>query len=127
GAFLCNIVCGYLAVAYGWHFGFGAAALGMVAGLVTYLWKRPEYLAGIGEATSRHAGKSAIFLPIGIALAAGVGLLYHAGVLGAFDDFMGQTWVLLTIIGAALVYAVWFIASQEPQDRGPVATIFIYM
>ncbi len=37
GAFLGTIVCGYLAKAYGWHYGFGAAGIGMVFGLIVFL------------------------------------------------------------------------------------------
>lgn len=36
GAFICNFVCGTLAVVYGWHYGFGAAGVGMCLGLVVY-------------------------------------------------------------------------------------------
>ncbi len=44
GAFLCNLVCGTLAALYGWHYGFGAAGVGMCIGLVIYLWGQ-RYLA----------------------------------------------------------------------------------
>jgi POT family proton-dependent oligopeptide transporter len=44
GAFLCNFVCGTLAALYGWHYGFGAAGVGMVIGLIVYLWGQ-KYLA----------------------------------------------------------------------------------
>jgi POT family proton-dependent oligopeptide transporter len=37
GAFLAPFVCGSLGELYGWHYGFGAAGLGMLAGLVIYL------------------------------------------------------------------------------------------
>ncbi|MFO0593476.1 MAG: peptide MFS transporter [Polyangiaceae bacterium] len=37
GAFICNFVCGTLAAVYGWHYGFGAAGVGMCCGLVIYL------------------------------------------------------------------------------------------
>lgn len=37
GAFICNFVCGTLAAVYGWHYGFGAAGVGMVLGLIVYL------------------------------------------------------------------------------------------
>ncbi len=36
GAFLSNLVCGTLAATLGWHWGFGAAGVGMVIGLVVY-------------------------------------------------------------------------------------------
>jgi POT family proton-dependent oligopeptide transporter len=127
GAFLCNLVCGYLAQEYGWHYGFAAAAVGMILGLVTYLIVKPMYLQGIGETESVHRGKAWLFLPVGLVLAAGVAVLYKAGVLRKFDDFVGQTWVFMTLLVGSLAAAVWFIASQEPGDRGPVATIFIYM
>ena len=37
GAFLAPLVCGTLAVQYGWHAGFGAAGVGMLVGLGIYL------------------------------------------------------------------------------------------
>ena len=37
GAFLAPLVCGTLGEAVGWHWGFGAAGVGMIIGLVTYL------------------------------------------------------------------------------------------
>src|SRR5262249_46362716 len=37
GAFLAPLVCGTLAVQYGWHYGFGAAGVGMLIGLGIYL------------------------------------------------------------------------------------------
>src|SRR4051812_42924676 len=38
GAFLAPLVCGTLGEAVGWHYGFGAAGVGMLIGLVTYLY-----------------------------------------------------------------------------------------
>ena len=40
GAFLAPLVCGTLAVQYGWHYGFGAAGVGMLVSLVIYLYGR---------------------------------------------------------------------------------------
>jgi POT family proton-dependent oligopeptide transporter len=44
GAFICNLVCGTLAALYGWHYGFGAAGVGMCIGLVIYIAGQ-KYLA----------------------------------------------------------------------------------
>src|SRR6187401_1209322 len=38
GGFLAPLVCGTLGETLGWHWGFGAAGVGMVAGLLFYLW-----------------------------------------------------------------------------------------
>lgn len=40
GAFFSPLVCGTLGEVYGWHYGFGAAGVGMVIGLGIYLWGR---------------------------------------------------------------------------------------
>ena len=37
GAFLAPLVCGTLAVLFGWHYGFAAAGIGMLASLAIYL------------------------------------------------------------------------------------------
>jgi proton-dependent oligopeptide transporter, POT family len=50
GGLIGPLVCGYLAEnpRWGWHYGFGAAGVGMVFGLVMYLALRERYLPGIG-------------------------------------------------------------------------------
>ena len=42
GAFLAPLVCGTLGEDAGWHYGFGAAGVGMLIGLVTYLAATPS-------------------------------------------------------------------------------------
>jgi POT family proton-dependent oligopeptide transporter len=44
GAFICNFICGTLAMVYGWHWGFLAAGIGMCLGLVV-LGVGAKYLA----------------------------------------------------------------------------------
>jgi POT family proton-dependent oligopeptide transporter len=41
GGFLAMLICGALGEAFGWHWGFGAAGVGMLAGLLFYLWGQP--------------------------------------------------------------------------------------
>jgi len=38
GGFLAPLICGTLGELYGWHWGFGAAGIGMLGGLCIYLW-----------------------------------------------------------------------------------------
>lgn len=38
GSFLSTILCGWLGISYGWSYGFGLAGVGMLAGLLTFLW-----------------------------------------------------------------------------------------
>ena len=37
GAWIAPLACGWLASSYGWHYGFGAAGIGMVLGLLLFL------------------------------------------------------------------------------------------
>jgi POT family proton-dependent oligopeptide transporter len=55
GSFFGQIICAQLAESprFGWHWGFAAAGVGMLAGLALYLSLRPKYLAGIGDAPNR--------------------------------------------------------------------------
>src|SRR5689334_22105760 len=56
GAFLGPLVCGGLAQnpSLGWHYGFAAAGVGMILGLIGYVWGRDRYLPGIGVSPSRQ-------------------------------------------------------------------------
>jgi POT family proton-dependent oligopeptide transporter len=44
GAMMSPLVCGTLGQVYGWHYGFGAAGVGMVIGLLIYVLLGPRYL-----------------------------------------------------------------------------------
>ena len=43
GAFLAPLVCGTLGEEVGWHYGFGAAGIGMTVGLLIYLYALASY------------------------------------------------------------------------------------
>lgn len=75
GAFLAPLVCGTLGEVYGWHYGFGAAGIGMCLGLVVYLWGGkylpPEASRPVGRpgAVDSNEGMSNVPLLVGVALA----------------------------------------------------------
>ena len=48
GAFLSALIVGYVGETYGWHYGFGLAGIGMVFGLVVYMWGQ-KYLTHVGN------------------------------------------------------------------------------
>lgn len=54
GAFICNLVCGTLAMTMGWHWGFGAAGVGMMLGLLVYTFGQ-KYLAQDNITTTKAA------------------------------------------------------------------------
>ncbi len=52
GAFLASILCGIIGEIYGWHYGFGLAALGMIVGNILFLCSH-KLFEGKGELTQR--------------------------------------------------------------------------
>lgn len=48
GAFLSSLIVGYVGEVYGWHYGFGLAAIGMALGLIQYIFGQ-KYLAHVGN------------------------------------------------------------------------------
>ena len=48
GSFSATLLCGYLGETFGWSYGFGAAGLGMLAGLATFIYGQ-RYLRGLAE------------------------------------------------------------------------------
>jgi POT family proton-dependent oligopeptide transporter len=54
GAFLAPLLCGTIGELYGWHWGFGLAGVGMIAGLVTYN-PSGDLLRPVSEA-AEHSG-----------------------------------------------------------------------
>jgi len=136
GAFICAFVCGTLGEKVGWHWGFGSAAVGMLAGLALYMIGRPSLLKGIGEAPSSKAGSWSFACFVGsIVLAGAFAAVYHAGTLakleGLMDDIKANPTVGWSVFGGLLAIILgwvgWFVATNEPQDRGPVITIFVFM
>jgi POT family proton-dependent oligopeptide transporter len=58
GGFLAAIGCSYVSHYYGWHAGFGLAAIGMIFGMILFAIKGPQ----MEEKVKRPIGKAAIFI-----------------------------------------------------------------
>ena len=52
GAFLASIIVGYVGERYGWHYGFGLAAIGMALGLIQYMAGQ-KHLKYVGNNTNK--------------------------------------------------------------------------
>jgi proton-dependent oligopeptide transporter, POT family len=61
GAMLSGIAVGWIAEAFGWHFGFALAAAGMTVALGSYLLLAPSWLGEIGMRPDRPAPRGATF------------------------------------------------------------------
>jgi POT family proton-dependent oligopeptide transporter len=131
GAFLGPLVCGGLAQSprFGWHWGFAAAGVGMILGLMGYLWGRERYLPGIGVSPSRQeradtraAAALVSEADSNPALHGGLGVVVGAAV-GWFLASGSYIGVLMgAVIGAAL--GITLLGSQG-EERKRVIALFI--
>jgi POT family proton-dependent oligopeptide transporter len=89
GAFLAPLVAGTLGETVGWHWGFAAAAVGMLAGLACYQGLRPRHLRGVGLAPRARAARGAAAAP---------GDAHAAGAANAPEPPPGVAWQRIAVI-----------------------------
>jgi POT family proton-dependent oligopeptide transporter len=65
GSFLSSIFCGYLGIVYGWQYGFGLAGIGMLLGLLVFLWGQ-KWLGGRAEPPDPEKLKKSALGPINV-------------------------------------------------------------
>jgi len=111
GAAVGTIIAGYLGVTLGWSYGFGAAGIGMLIGLIVFVLGKP-LLLGQGE-PPKLLMKSLEFSLYGIGIVA-VGIMW---LLIQYQSVVG--WLML-LSGAALLAYVLFEAfklDKVPRER----------
>src|SRR5436309_8924342 len=95
GAFLAPLVCGTLAVQYGWHYGFGAAGVGMLVSLAIYLCGRRSLPADVPARSALLARENKPLEPGGRrALLALIGTCALVTLFWAAFDQQGNTVLL---------------------------------
>jgi proton-dependent oligopeptide transporter, POT family len=129
GAFICSFICGTLGEKVGWHWGFGAAAVGMLAGLITYVLARPKYLPQVGLPPANKGNFSYFFLIFALLLSADMAIMYYTDAFAQLGQFLAPVlapirWLLLLII---IAVPIAFITIQRPGERGPVTAILIFI
>jgi POT family proton-dependent oligopeptide transporter len=148
GAVFGPLVCGLLAQVYGWHFGFGIAAVFMLAGLATYLYGYRHLPARV----ERRVGEKTLLTPadwrvlgalvavMAITIFQSVGYYQLANVLPVWIqqhvalEVAGHTvpvpWYqsvdpLFSILAVPLLFWIWrrqAAGNGEPGDLGKIGT-----
>ena len=118
GAFTATILCGYLGETYGWRYGFGAAGIGMVIGLITFIRGQP-LLLGIAEPKDTEMLKQKSIL--GLSIEATIYLLSVTGIAIIWQMLQWHAAVGLLLNGLAIIVLLglgWFIIFKcEPVER----------
>jgi POT family proton-dependent oligopeptide transporter len=126
GAAIGTIIAGYLGQTYGWRYGFGAAGVGMLTGLIVFIWGKPM-LMGRGESRDPARLNSTVaglkfeywLYLVGIAAVAGIWALIQ------FQEVVG---LLLGVFGGLLLlYVISYGVMKCPaEDRDRIfAALFL--
>jgi proton-dependent oligopeptide transporter, POT family len=124
GALFASLICAFLGETYGWKYGFGAAGIGMVAGLVMFLWGQ-KYLYGLAEPRDPAVLRERVAgLPrewwIYIGAFAGVAVVWQ---------LIQRTWTVhgaMHIIAIAFLgWFVWFLVRCSKVEREQMMALVV--
>ncbi|MEI2456146.1 peptide MFS transporter [Lysobacter firmicutimachus] len=126
GALFSALICAFLGETYGWKYGFGAAGIGMVAGLLMFLWGQ-RYLHGHAEPADPARLRETVR---GLSREAWIYLGSAAGVLALWGtiqlasqvtlrlgslDFTAALGIMLATLAVFLIWFFGFIARHCGQ------------
>ncbi|WP_223669499.1 peptide MFS transporter [Kangiella shandongensis] len=118
GSLLSSLTCGIIGIVWGWAYGFGLAGIGMVLGLVIFIWKS-EWLEGKAEPPNPAKLKEKVFaflnyewmcylIGVGI-IAISMFFVMNAEIMGDIFGFLG--------IGMFLILVAYAIIKLEGDER----------
>ena len=135
GAFLGQLITGILGEKLGWHWGFGAAGIGMALGLTFFAVTRGKTLRGIGTTITRHPDdavqskrENTVKLVVGAGLAVVV-LLFALAAMGTITidaQAIGRQLVNITLAMVVIFFAyVLFAGGLSTDEKKRIAVIFV--
>jgi POT family proton-dependent oligopeptide transporter len=127
GGFLAPLICGTLGELYGWHWGFGAAGVGMLLGLIIYILGG-KHLPDQVRALKRELAPAAPLAPAGKYRSTFI-LLFAVGLAvtvfrGAYEQF-GNTLALWADVGVDRTIGLWTIPMTWFPSLNPLLVIMM--
>ncbi len=139
GAFAGQLITGILGEAVGWHYGFGAAGVGMFIGLIVYWLSANKTLGPIGVLPTRNADpvlQAQQESQVKLATGAGLGLIAVVFVLAAtgiitLDAQVLGGYMTFVLVGLAVaffgyVFAAGGLNSDEKKRVAVIVVLFIF-
>jgi proton-dependent oligopeptide transporter, POT family len=126
GSFIATLLCGYLGETYGWSYGFGAAGIGMLLGLMVFLWGQ-RYLEGHAEPSNPAILKEKS--PLGLSKETTIYSLSILSLLAVWQMLQYHAVVSATLNTLAIVVLaglVWFLATKcNAVERGRMGVLIV--
>lgn len=129
GSMLATIVCVWLGDNYGWGYGFGAAGIGMIAGLITFVLGKKQLL-GKGEPKDPEALAKKNFLGISKEWTIYILSILSLALIWQMVQRHSVVEILLMVAGVAalayILYEAFFKLDKIARDRILSLTILIF-
>jgi POT family proton-dependent oligopeptide transporter len=133
GALVAPLVTGYLGERVGWHWGFGAAGIGMVIGLITFRMRQNETLGPIGatpSGTPEQQRRVRLYALIGLGVIALVVIMAMVGVF-TIDPVSVATQMRNVILAMAVLYFAYLffaagLTSDEKKRIAVIGVLFVF-
>ena len=125
GAALGPLICSYLGEKFNWHYGFAAAGVGMVLGLVQFHISRDRL--GNAPFTAKPLGKwESLAGKLAVATLAAIIVLAMTGVIRINPVVIAQnTAKFIVAVASAYFTYIFFFAKLDRVERGRVGVIII--
>ncbi|WP_150138609.1 peptide MFS transporter [Candidatus Enterovibrio escicola] len=130
GSVIGNFVCGYLAVTKGYHWAFGAAAVGMALGLL-YFRTKLDSLEGHGSEASEPMSESGTKISWSIVslVLAGIATVTVLGIAGIITfapvTIAGYTAIVFTIIFFLYFGYIFFLGDLNGTEKKGMMALFL--
>jgi POT family proton-dependent oligopeptide transporter len=120
GAFISPLVCGYLGENINWHYGFGAAGVGMTLGLIQYTLSG-KYLGNAGLTRSGAESDFRLLrrvLTIALIVIVVAAALVFSGILSFSAENISDAFGLI-LAGIVVAFFVWLLTAKgyTPVER----------
>jgi POT family proton-dependent oligopeptide transporter len=96
GAFIAPLICGPLGQRINWHWGFGAAGVGMTLGVIQYVVGRKYILPGLARQAKNESDERAAEKAV-----------------GKSSSFTPQEWRQISVIGILFIFSMLFWGAFE--------------
>lgn len=115
GAFLAPLICGTLGQVVGWHWGFGAAGVGMLLGLAVYVLNQDKLVQQALPAAAASSPRAVAAYALGVPL----------GIVALLALLALPPLVPLALAATVLACSAWWLARLPTDERPRVIALCV--
>ncbi|MBS0456106.1 MAG: peptide MFS transporter [Proteobacteria bacterium] len=126
GALFSSLICGYLGEVYGWGYGFGAAGIGMLAGLGMFI-SGQKYLQGHAEPKDPDKLRRRLLGPLTVEATIYLGAVLGLPAIWALMQLGdGVLYVQFALVAGWLLWLAWYLVARctQVQREQMLAVVF---